>query len=267
MRPLCLDFLTTIEASPPELATLAAANGCESISIMVHPAPGVPDYGMNANTPMRRETLNRCRDLGIAIDMVEGFFLTPEIDVATYRPSLGSGGALGARSVNVLLRDADRLRLRDNFAAFCDLTTEFSMAVVTEWSIRSPFPSPAEAAAFLVEVGHPSAKLAFDSLHLFRAGFTAADIAALDPALIGRGQLSDGPAEIPSDRVLTEAFSERLPPGEGALPLAAFVDALPIATVIGLEVPMDSTRLQGVSAGDRVRRVVKAARSLIPSSA
>ncbi len=260
---LCLDFLTAIEAAPPELATLAAANGCESISIMIHPAPGVPDHGMNANTPTRRETLRRCRDLGIAIDMVEGFFLTPETDLATYRSALDSGGRLGARSANVLLRDTDRSRLRDRFTAFCDMAAEFGMAVVTEWSIRSPFPTPAQAAAFLVEAGRPSAKLAFDSLHLFRAGLTAADIAALDPRLVGRGQLADGPAEMPADRVLAEAFGERLPPGEGVIPLREFVDALPDGTVVGLEVPMESERLKGSGAADRVQRVVKAAYAIV----
>lgn len=263
MRPLCLDFLTAIEASPPELASLAAANGCESISIMVQPAPGVPDYGMNADTPMRHETVNRCRDLGIAIDMVEGFFLTPETDCIAYRASLESAGRLGARSANVLLRDADRSRLRNNFSVFCDLAGEFGMAVVTEWSIRTPFPSPAEAAAFLVEIGHPAAKLAFDSLHLFRAGFSAGDLAALDPSLVGRGQLSDGPAHMPADRILAEAFSERMPPGEGVIPLTAFVEVLPTGTVIGLEVPMESQRLKGIGAADRVRRVVKAADAIV----
>jgi sugar phosphate isomerase/epimerase len=262
-HPLCLDFLTAIEAPPPKLATLAAANGCESISILVHPSPGVPDYGMNTDTPTRSETLNRCSDLGVAVDMVEGFFLTPETDVAGYRGSLESGGVLGARSVNVLLRDTDLSRLRDNFSAFCDLAHAHGMAVITEWSIRSPFPTPAEAAAFLADAGRPGAKLAFDSLHLFRAGYTAADIAALDPALVGRGQLSDGPAEMQVDRILAEAFSERLPPGEGAIPLAAFVEALPEGTVIGLEVPMESRRLQGVGAADRVRQVVKAANAIV----
>jgi hypothetical protein len=51
------------------------------------------------------------------------------------------------------------------------------------------------------------------------------------------------------------------------LPLASFVEALPDGVVIGLEVPMDSARLQGISAADRVRRVVEAARSLMPSPA
>jgi sugar phosphate isomerase/epimerase len=263
-HPLCLDFLTAIEASPPELAKLAAANGCESISIMIHPARGVPDYGMNTDTPMRRETLNRCRDLGIAIDMVEGFFLTPETEVAGYRASLEAAGVLDARSANILLRDTDRSRLSDNLTSFCEMIREFGMAAVTEWSIRSLFPSPAEAAAFLDGIGRP-ATLAFDSLHLFRGGFSADDIATLDTSVVGRGQLADGPAEIPADKIMAEAFSERLPPGEGALPLASFFDALPDGLVIGLEVPMDSLRLQGMSAADRVRRVVEATRTLILS--
>jgi sugar phosphate isomerase/epimerase len=266
MRPLCLDFLTAIEAAPPELATLAAANGCESISILVHPAPGVPDYGMNSDTPVRRETTNRCRDLGIAVDIIEGFFLTPDSDVAAYRASLESGGVLGARAANVLLRDADLGRLRDKLAVFSALAHEHGMTTLTEWSIRSPFPSPAAAAAFLVEAGHP-ARLAFDSLHLYRGGFSAADLTALDPAVIGRGQLSDGPAHMPNERILAEAFSERLPPGDGALPLAAFVQALPRCVVMGLEVPMEAERQRGVSAADRVKRVVEAALPLMLSPA
>jgi sugar phosphate isomerase/epimerase len=266
MRALCLDFLTAIEAAPPELAMLAAAAGCESISILAHPAPGVPDYGMNSDTPMRRQTLDRCRDLGIAIDMIEGFFLTPESDVATYRASLESGGILGARTANVLLRDTDHGRLRDKLTQFSALAREHGMTTLTEWSIRSPFPSPAEAAAFLAGTGHP-ARLAFDSLHLYRAGYSASDLSALDPAHIGRGQLSDGPAHMADERILAEAFSERLPPGEGALPLAAFVAALPPGVVLGLEVPMEAERQRGVSAADRVKRVVDATRSLLPSTA
>src|SRR6204780_4913586 len=107
MHPLCLDFLTAVEASPPELAELAAENGCQSISFMVHPVPGVPDFDMARDTPMRRETKRRCAELGIGIDMVEGFLLTPETNVAAFRPSLDSAAWLGAGCANILLRDDD----------------------------------------------------------------------------------------------------------------------------------------------------------------
>jgi len=261
MHPLCLDFLTAVEASPPELAELAAENGCQSISFMVHPVPGVPDFDMARDTPMRRETKRRCAELGIGIDMVEGFLLTPETDLAAFRPSLESAAWLGAGCANILLRDDDIPRLTANFAAFCEMADACGVAVVTEWSRRAPLKSPGAAAAFLAHSG-TSAKLQFDSLHLYRAGFAASDIAALDPGIVSRGQLSDGPADMPVDQQYAEALGSRLVPGDGALPLRAFLDALPESVVVGLEVPSQSLRDQGLGPAERVRRVVEGARRL-----
>jgi sugar phosphate isomerase/epimerase len=166
-----------------------------------------------------------------------------------------------ARRWNILLRDDDETRLADNFAAFCDMADACGVAVVTEWSIRAPMKSPAEAARFLARAGR-SAKLQFDSLHLFRAGFGAADIAALGAKIIGRAQLADGPAAMPDDRILAEAFGDRLPPGEGVLPLREFLDALPDGIAVGLEVPSQTLRDQGAGPAERVRRVVEGARRL-----
>jgi sugar phosphate isomerase/epimerase len=262
MHPLCLDFLTAIEASPPELAELAAANGCQSISFMVHPVVGVPDFDMARDTPMRRETRRHCAELGIGIDMVEGFVLTPETDVAAFRPSLDSAAWLDAGCANVILRDEDIPRLTANFAAFCEMAQACGVPVITEWSRRAPLKSPAAAAEFLTRNALP-ARLQFDSLHLYRAGFTEADIAALTPNLIARGQLSDGPADMPVDQQYAEALGGRLVPGEGALPLHAFLDALPDGVTVGLEVPSQALRDQGWGPAERTRRVVEGTRRLL----
>ena len=66
-----------------------------------------------------------------------------------------------------------------------------------------------------------------------------------------------------ADKIMAEAFSERLPPGEGTLPLVSFVEALPNGVVLGLEVPMEADRLRGISAKDRVDRVVTAVRKIL----
>jgi sugar phosphate isomerase/epimerase len=262
MFPLCLDFLTAVEASPPQLAELAAANGLGLIGIMVHPVPGVPDFGMSSDTPMRRETRQRCRDLGVTIELIEGFLLTPETDVAGFRASFESGAWLEARSVNVLMRDPDLARLADNLAAACELAGAYGIEVGTEWSRRTPLKSPAEAAAFL-DANAPACRLQFDSLHLYRAGFSADEIAALDPRIIGRAQLSDGPAEMPAERQFEEALGERMIPGDGQLPLAAFSRVLPAGTVIGIEVPMTALKNQGVGPGERVKRAVAGTRAVL----
>ena len=263
MHRLCLDFLTAVEATPPELTRLASANGLDLMAIMVHPAEGVPDFGMASDTPMRRETRQLCRNLGVAIDMTEGFLLKPDTDCADFVASLESSAWLGACCVNVLLRDPEVTRLADNFAVFCDFAGELGIEVVTEWSRRTPLPSPAEAAAFIAAADRPNARLQFDSLHLFRAGFTAIDLTALDPRIIGRAQLSDGPADMPVERQFEEALGGRLIPGEGELPLGDFIRALPADTVIGVEVPMTSLQSQGIGPEERVRRAVAGTRSLL----
>jgi sugar phosphate isomerase/epimerase len=262
VHPLCLDFLTAVEASPPELATLAAANGCASISFMVHPVQGVPDFGMASDTPMRRETRQRCADLGITVDMLEGFLLTPDVDVSAFAPSLESAAWLGARSANVVLRDSDEAHLSETFTAFRDLASSFGIVTLAEWSRRTCFPSPAAIGRFLADVGK-DALLQVDFLHTHRGGFGPADIAALDPRIVGRGQISDGPAEMPVDRQFAEAIGGRLAPGEGALPLKDFIRALPAGTVIGVEVPNTALKDQGVGAEERVRRAVAGTRVLL----
>ena len=50
---------------------------------------------------------------------------------------------------------------------------------------------------------------------------------------------------------LEEAIHQRLPPGEGALPLAALLAVAPRDIVVGLEVPMDHLKAQGVGAAPR----------------
>ncbi len=262
MHPLCLDFLTAIEASPPELAQLAAASGCGLISFMIHPVAGVPDFGMVGDTPMRRETRHRCADLGVAVDMVEGFLLTPDVDIAAFQPSLDSAAWLGARLANVLLRDDQETRLLENFLAFSAAAASVGITTITEWSRRTPFKSPAGMTEFLARADR-NALLQLDSLHLFRGGFSAPDVAAIDPAILRRAQLSDGPAEMPVDRQFAEAIGDRLVPGEGALPLREFVAALPDGVVIGLEVPSQTLRDQGVDAAERVRRAIHGTRRLL----
>lgn len=258
---LCLDFLTAIEASPVELARLAAENGCRRIAVMVHPAQGVPDFSLATDTPMRRETRTVCRDLGVAIDLIEGFLIGPETDIEQFRSSLDSGAWLEAASVNVLLRDAELDRLEERLGRFCAVAAGCGLKVTTEWSRRSPFPTPAAAAAFLARVGAPNLTLQLDSLHLFRAGLTTDAITKLPPAIIGRAQLSDGPASMAEERQFQEALEDRMIPGDGELPLAAFLGTLPTGIMLGLEVPM--RRLAAIPAAERVRRVFTGARTLL----
>ena len=94
-------------------------------------------------------------------------------------------------------------------------------------------------------------------------GRKPAQIAALDPALIGYAQLCDAPLVSKAASYADEARHERLPPGEGELPLLDFVSVLPRDVIVGLEIPMLRQAERGVSPHDRLIGCVQGARDLL----
>src|SRR5438874_2708207 len=78
-----------------------------------------------------------------------------------------------------------------------------------------------------VSPGSDGAGLLLDTLHIKRCGVSAAELAAVDPALLGYLQLCDAPARPPGGDATVEARTGRLLPGEGELPLAGLLGALP----------------------------------------
>jgi sugar phosphate isomerase/epimerase len=76
------------------------------------------------------------------------------------------------------------------------------------------------------DVGDPRVGVLVDALHLARAGQSPADVAALDPALFPYLQICDADAEPPED-LLDEALHGRQLPGDGGLPIAELLAAVP----------------------------------------
>jgi sugar phosphate isomerase/epimerase len=98
---------------------------------------------------------------------------------------------------------------------------------------------------------------------VFRSGAQVADLAALDPALVGYAQLCDVPWVSKLASYADEARYERLPPGEGELPLLDFVSVLPRDVVVGLEIPMLGQAERGIAPHDRLSGCVSSARNLL----
>jgi hypothetical protein len=79
----------------------------------------------------------------------------------------------------------------------------------------------------------------------------------------GYAQLCDAPLSAEQPDYMREATFARRVPGEGDLPLAAFIAALPTGIAIGLEVPMLAKAEAGVSPRDRLAPAVAAAKHVI----
>jgi hypothetical protein len=112
-------------------------------------------------------------------------------------------------------------------------------------------------------VGRPDFRLLIDTMHLVRSGSGPAELAALDPDLIGYVQLSDVPLVATIPDYMEEACFERMVPGTGELPLLEILAAPPRHVVIGIEVPLRSQADAGVGPHERLGRCVDAARGLL----
>ncbi|HUO39105.1 MAG TPA: TIM barrel protein [Mycobacterium sp.] len=112
-------------------------------------------------------------------------------------------------------------------------------------------------------VGRSDCRLLIDTMHLVRAGSSAADLAAIEPDHIGYAQLNDTTLQPRTDDYAEEALYERMVPGDGELPLADILSVLPLDIVIELEIPRRSLAMAGVDPIDRLRPCVAAARELL----
>jgi hypothetical protein len=103
-RELSLAHLTVLDATPPELVTVAAAAGFRQVGIRLTATPsvGVPPYDVLGDTPMLRETLRRMADTGVSVLDVEFLRFEPEHPVGIPEGFLEAGARLGAKYVLVM---------------------------------------------------------------------------------------------------------------------------------------------------------------------
>jgi sugar phosphate isomerase/epimerase len=267
---LSIDFISVFGLPPVQFVALAAELGCRHISIALTPMPAnphqYPDWSLRTDSALRRDTLAALQHRGVTISLGEGFLVRPNCDVLELAADLDLMRELGVATVNVLSLEPDQNRERDQLAVFADMADARSMQVTLEFLPGLPIGNLVTAAAAVRDLRKKNFRLLLDAMHVFRSGAQAAEIAALDAALIGYAQLCDVPAVSTFASYAEEARHERLPPGEGELPLQDFLAALPRDLIIGLEVPMLGRAQRGVSPYDRLVGCVRDARSLLASA-
>ncbi|GLE52862.1 sugar phosphate isomerase/epimerase family protein [Mycobacterium montefiorense] len=267
MTELAIGFLNGFGLPPVEFVDLAADLGCRYFSAVVQGAPlvplGYPPFSLKDDPALRKEVLAAMQHRGVSASLGDGFLVLPDSEIMAFGADLDVLAELGVPRINVVSLDADLARTFDQFAALTELAAQRSIETLVEPVPGLTVGDLPTALAARDHFGRNDFRLLIDTMHLIRSGASAVQLAAVDPAHIGYAQLNDTTLQPRLDNYMEEAMFERMVPGEGELPLADILAALPDDIVLEIEVPQRSLALAAVSPIDRLRPCVQAARQLL----
>lgn len=155
----------------------------------------------------------------------------------------------------------------DAFAGLCDRAAEHGLRIALEPVPCSTVPDLATAVDLVTTAGRANGGLCVDSWHLYRGGADEHSLAQVPADLVLVVQLDDGPLQPVDPDYLLDTMHHRQLPGEGELPLPAFLGALARAGVrapVSVEVLSDALdarppREAAALAADATRRVLREA--------
>ncbi len=266
MRGLGIEFISVFGLPPVEFVHLAADLGCRHISTSLTGARleslGYPAFSLKDDAALRQHLRAAMDDRGISISLGEGMVIAPDSDVSGLAADLDVMAEIGAAQINTISFDRDRNRTFDQLALLTELAAERGIGTTIELAPGMTIGDVPTVLAAIEHAGTADLRLTVDTMHWARAGFGAAELNELGPEKIGYVQLSDTTHTPRAKSYLHEAMYERLAPGDGELPLAEILGAVPADVVIGLEIPMRRLAESGVGPMERLRPCVAATREL-----
>ena len=276
-----IGHLTMLDIAPPDWVSLAHDAGFDAVGIRVAAiGPTEEEWPMRAGSPMLAETLRRMGDTGVRVLDAELIRIDPKTVIAKYEPLFETAAALSASFLNVMADDPELHRARDTFAALAEAARPYGLRPAIE---AIPYMQVKTLSDAVVLVGESDGGIIIDPLHLQRSGGTPADVRSLDSKLIAYCQLCDAPLaaphNLPRPRELPrgqsvegitdlalEARAVRLLPGDGELPLAEIISAVPVGVPLSVETP-NLALLESLGAIEFARRARQAVARLLAVAA
>lgn len=268
MNRLGIEMLSVFGMPPIEYVHLVADLGCRYVTAgLLGFAPlkslGYPPFSLRDDSALRRELLAAMADRGVSISLGEGLLIAAGVDVSSYAADLDVMAELRIPRINTVSLEPDRTRTFDQLAALTALAADRGIATCVEPVVGLSIADLPTALDAVEYVGRDDVSLLIDTMHVARFGADADELRSLPAERIGYIQLSDTTMQPRLSHYAEEAMFERMAPGDGELPLAAMLAALPDDRVVGLEIPMRSRAEAGVSAYDRLLPAVHSARALL----
>jgi sugar phosphate isomerase/epimerase len=260
---VALAYLTVAGARPWEQIDAAARHGFDAVGLrfagpagIALPAPVIADEAAI------RKIRARCAATGIRVFDVEMIILDPQCAPAAAVPLMEAAAAVGARYLQVVCEDPQRERASDNLASLAAAAQGYGLSLALEFMRFRATRTLGDARELIETSGAANVGILVDCLHLFRSGGSVGEIGALPAARTAYVQLCDAPARAPrEEELIAEARAGRLYPGEGGLPLADLMRALPPEIDVSLEVPRRACAAASID--ERARLCAEATRSFL----
>ena len=270
MDRLALEFISALGMPPVQYVDLAARLGISRIGFAPSPIAAnphnYPAWDLRNDPALLRDTKAAMSANNVTVSLGEGFLIMPGLEIADAAAAMDAMAELGAPLVNTIVMEQDRPRAFDQFARYAEMADARGMLACLEYMPMMWPINVHEAAAFVIESGAANARVLIDAMHFYRGGSQAVDLARVDPALIGYVQICDVPMPATNPDYGMEARDNRLAPGEGDLPLAELLAALPRDVTIGLELPMAARAEAGMGPEERLAPAIAAARALLAAN-
>jgi len=219
-RLLSLAAGVQLDVAPVDMATVAFQSGW--------PAVGIWFDGKTWTDAASREVRQRLDDTGvIALDIEP---IIPSEDGNDFAEQLVEAAVvIGARHILFTSRLKDQARTTARYQQVCEMALPHGIIVVCEFLPIFPLNSLPMAKEIVTTSAVSNGGVLIDNLHLSRSGASVEDVRAMPTELFPYLQICDAPAQRPADfgGLLDEALNGRLCPGEGSLPIAELLRAVP----------------------------------------
>lgn len=240
-RPLAIEFISALGMPPDEMVALVADLGLTRFGLAPRPitlnAAAFRTWDLLQDTALRDRTRAAMRRYGVSLAIGEGFLVRPDDTADTHLAALDLMADLGAPRINAVNLGGRGAPAIEAFGRLGMEARSRGMRTTIEFL---PMMAPATFADALTFAGDAGIEVLVDAMHFFRSGGRIEELTRADPSMIGHAQVCDVPLPAITQDYGREASQDRLPPGEGDLPLQGFIRALPPHVTVGLELPMMS---------------------------
>ncbi|KMS60131.1 xylose isomerase [Novosphingobium barchaimii LL02] len=256
MHKLSLASGVLPEFGAVDVVEAGAAAGFDAVGLWVDPLEWTAQHTRDTRAALARTGLP-------ALD-IEVVWIRPDTKLDDHRKVLDVGAEVGAANVLCVSSHPDVSVTVEELSALCRHAEGSGMRVALEFGIFTEVKNLSQALAVLDRVGHPLRAVLVDPIHVDRSGTAIEQIAAIDPMLLPYAQICDARAERPDpadfDAVITDAIDLREQCGQGVLPLAEMLHALPAHIPLSIELRSAALRDAFAHPALRAKAVIDATR-------